>query len=338
MNVKIKSPDETKTVDVDAGPSKNRLYVLAGGKDGTSVPRTILTDSDGRIITSTELTSPLPSLNQIVRKVIAVGSTFYSDLLVTQDTAIKDFNFGGRGAGECTLAKYSPLTTEQIPGGGFNSSGNVSSWTLTGIGDSAVGSWSYATDQFTEGTGSAKYTFTKSDGNHYPEITYTWSTPKDFSEWRTIQGKVRVTVAAGGNQARTVQIRATSGTAVRIWQITGTTTTAPFSTEQWLTVVGDIESPSATAGTGSFDSTQVTSVSLRLTDGGNKTGSIWWDDIKLIGAVNIIQKIYSPGQTTSLNFDPVVIFNTNDNLLLILKNNDSTTREFQCVAAGVDIQ
>jgi hypothetical protein len=287
---------------------------------------------------SSELFSPLPSIKLTKTTVVPAGGNTNTQQTITSRTAIKELHLGGRASCEGFLARYSAATTEQIPGGGFNSSLNVSSWTNTSLGSSALLSWSYATDQFVEGTGSAKMTFTQSDANNYPEITYTYSTPKDMSVWKQIYARVRVTVAAGGQQTRTVQVRLTSGTAVRIYSITATTTTAPFTTEQWLTIQSDLNTPSSTTGTGTFDINNVNSISLRLVDGGNKAGSIWWDDVKLLGNFNILEKIYTAvGDTIQLRFDPVIIFEVGEVVYLSLTNNSASSTEFQISTSGVDI-
>jgi hypothetical protein len=278
-----------------------------------------------------------PSLKLTKRSVLASNASTNTQQTIVSRTGIKELHLGGRASCEGFLAKYVAAATSQIPSGGFNSSGQVAAWTNTGIGASAVGSWAYATDQFVEGTGSAKYTFTASANNDYPELTYTYSTPFDMSGWKKINGRVRVTVAAGGAQTRTVQIRLTSGTAIRIYSITGTTNTAPFSTEQWQLIDIDLETPSSTAGTGTFDINNVNSVSLRLQDGGNKAGSIWWDDIKLVGSLDIIEKIYTPSDTNQLIFDPIIIFEIGETVYLSMTNNSATSTEIQISTSGVNI-
>lgn len=278
-----------------------------------------------------------PSLKLTKATVLAAGASTNTQQTISTRTAIKEFHLGGKGACSGFLAKYVAATTLQIPSGGFNSIAQVAAWTNTGAGTSGAIAWTYATDQFVEGTGSAKHTFTASAANDYPELTYTYPTPLDMSVWKKINGRVRVTVAAGGSQTRTVQIRLTSGTAIRIYSITGTTITPPFSTEQWQSIDMDLDTPSSTAGTGTFDINNVNSVSLRLQDGGNKAGSIWWDDIKLVGSLNVLEKIYTTGPTNQLIFDPVIIFEVGDVIYLSLLNDSVTTTEFQISTSGVTI-
>lgn len=317
------------------GAAKSTKALLMAGTNGTlQIP--LLTDDEGRIVTTSEVVSQLPAFKEFLRQVAAVGQVVFGEYTLASNLAIKEFHIGGKVACEGTLALYHPDSVQVISG--FNSSGDVSAWANTGIGDGALAVWSYATDQFIEGTGAAKVTFTKSDANNYPEITYTFPTPLDLSSWRYVKAVARVTVAAGGNQTRKVQIRLTSGTAVRIWEVSGNTTTAPFSTEQWHYISGQIESPTATGGTGVFDINNVTSISLRLLDGGNKTGTLWWDDVKFMSEIAILEKIYSSnGSTEQLRFDPVIVFDTGDVILMTIKNNGTVSAEVQASASGVAI-
>jgi hypothetical protein len=286
-----------------------------------------------------ELISPLPSLKARLRAVISSQTARYSTFSIATRTAIKEFHVGGRLACEGYIAKYVAATTSFISGGNFEIAGDLAQWTDTSVGDSVSPAWSITNAQAYAGSFSATKAFSKSDQNNYPELTYTYSSPQDWSSWRYIHAAVRVSVASGGSQTRTVSVRVRSGTSIRSWQITGTTVTAPFSSEQWLVIQGELEAPDAISGTGAFDINNVDSISLRLQDGGNKTGTIYWDDVRLIGAITILDKIYSPtGQTTQLILDPVEIFETTDTLLLTLRNNDAAlSSEFEIVASGVDI-
>lgn len=268
-------------------------------------------------------------------KVVATNTSYFESFTMTNNIGLTDFHFGGRGIGQASISRYVDATTSQVPSGGFNSNGDVATWTNTGNGSSAGIAWVYATDQSTEGTGSAKHTFTQSDNNNYPAISYTWSSPQDFSLWRNILARVRVTVAAGGQQSRTVSIILTdSGGGTRTYSITGTTTTAPFSTEQWQTITGDIRNPTSESGT--FDIFNVISIQLKLQDGGNKTGSIWWDDVELQGALTLIERIYIPGNATSqIIVNPAQTLSIGEVLMLIIRNNDASSKEFTAVAQGM---
>lgn len=308
--------------------------MLVAGSDGT-YQRPLKTDSAGRLIVATEVVSVFPSFEQFIRRVVAANSVYNTTYTMTQDTAIKEFHVGGRTPCEAYMARYVAATQSIISG--FNSNADVAAWTNTGIGSSAGIAWVYNTAQMIEGTGSASHTFTQSDQNNYPEITFTFGTPQDLSVWRYVEAYARVTVAAGGAQTRAVQVILTSGTAKRIWQVSGTTTTAPFSTEQWHLVTGEIETPHAVSGTGVFDISSVNSISLKLLDGGNKTGTVYWDVPRFYGAITIVDKIYTAGDTNQLKFDPVKVFNNGEVLLISIKNNSATAAEIQAAASGVSV-
>lgn len=332
QNIKVLGEDELHRAKVD---SDKRLYTRASifGKTDLGVEVQLRTDEDGNIYVTSNVLSQVPNFREFLRKVLSSGETLFSIYPISEDTAIKEIHLGGTSACEGVLAKYNSSYVDLF--GTFNSSIEVAGWTDTSVGDSALEPWAYATNQFTEGTGSASKTFPKSDGNNYPEITYTFTPALDLSSILKISADIRTSVAAGGNTTRTIQIRLNSGTATRVYQLTGTTTTAPFSTEQWHTVVGTISTPDALAGVGTFDINTVNSISIRLQDGGNKTGTIWVDNVKFLEQINILDKIYTSGMSHQINFDPVIVFDAGEELYLSIKNNSSSSGEIQISASGV---
>lgn len=284
---------------------------------------------------SSTLLSPLPAFIARNNKILIAGSNVETNYTMTEDIALVDFHFGGTGAGQASVFRVDTDAEEFIPGGGFNSSVDVGMWTNAGLGSSSLLTWTYNTSQFVEGSGSAALTFTQSDSNNFPAIKYTWSTPKDVSVWHEVQAYVRVTVAAGGGQTRRVQIILTDiNAATRVYEITGTTTTAPFNTEQWLQILGVISTP--TSQTGTFDPYNVSSITLKLLDGGNKTGTIYWDNIKFLHSKDLIERIYIDANSTfQLVLNPVEVFNIGEVLGIQMKNNSATINEFTVTAKGV---
>lgn len=326
MKTKLCNPAETNCTNVTSGLAAHvNLRDNAGTEFGTAT---------NPIYTSGHI--QLPGFVVRSAKVLAAGATSYSVNTMTDDIAISDFHFGGRGPGQAAIFRTDLSYSALVPSGGFNSSGDVSTWTNTSIGSSAGISWVYNTAQSTEGSGSASHTFTQSDQNNYPEITYTWSTPQDFNAYRYIIAQARVTVAAGGSQTRTISIILEDvNAATRTYSLSGTTTTAPFSTEQWHTITGDIESP--TSSTGTFDSYNVSKIHLRLQDGGNKTGTIYWDNVHFEDSMELIERIYiDANRTFQLIVNPVELFSVGETLTLRFKNNDSVSREFTATAKGVE--
>jgi hypothetical protein len=119
-----------------------------------------------------------------------------------------------------------------------------------------------------------------------------------------------------------------------LWQLAGNTTTAPFSTEQWHTLLCELSSPFSE--TGAFDIYNVSSVKLRLQDGGNKTGTIWWDDVQAIEQITVIERIYiEANRSFLLPLDPVEIAQSGEIVGVSIKNNGTSSGEFTATAKGV---
>lgn len=282
-----------------------------------------------------EILSPLAAFVARSNKVLLAGQAIVDVYTMAQDIALVDFHFGGRGQGQAAIGRLDQSGTEQVPGGGFNSSSDVSMWTNAGAGSSSGLTWAYTTAQAFEGSGSATVTFTQSDNNNFPAIKYTWSSPKDVTNWRYINARGRVTVAAGGNQTRELQIILTDVNAnTRLYKTAGTTTTAPFSTEQWVQVLGEIPIPFSE--TGVFDPFNVSSITLKLLDGGNKSGTIYWDDVKFMESFELIERIYiDANRTFQLTLNPSEIVMTGEKLAILYKNSDSAAKEYTVTAKGV---
>lgn len=320
--------EQTPVQSTTGGAAHVNLRDNSGGEFGTQ-------ENPFFINGQSEILSPLPGFIARSNRVLAAGAAQSDTYTMVDDIALIDFHFGGRGIGQALISRVDTTVTELVPGGGFNSPSDVALWTNAGNGSSSGLTWTYTTAQAQEGTGSATVTFTQSDNNNFPAIKYTWSTPKDFSAWHEIQAYARVTVAAGGNQTRSIQIILTDvNAATRTYAVTGSTTTPPFNTEQWLQILGIIENP--TSETGTFDPFNVSSITLRLLDGGNKAGTIYWDNVKLLHSKTIIERIYiSANSTFQLNLNPVELFDTGDVLGIEFKNNDITAKEFTVTTKGV---
>lgn len=315
------------------GTSTSPWYVNLRSQNGTELAT--LTNP-AYTSSNYDVVSPLTEYVARLAKVVATGATTVSTFTLATNIALTGLQFGGRGPGQADFFIYNVAASQLVPSGGFNSSGDVSTWTNTGIGSSAGIAWVYNTSQFVEGTGSASHTFTQSDSNNHPEITYTWATPQDLNNWRYLIARARVTVAAGGAQTRTISvILEDTGGATRTYSLAGTTTTAPFSTEQWHTITAEITTPTTSSGT--FDPYSVSKVHLRLQDGGNKTGTIYWDNIHFEASQTLIDRIYGGGNSTfRLVLSPTKLMSSGDVLAIRLTNTDSVSREFTVTAKGVE--
>lgn len=311
--------------------------VITGKSIESATYKNVATDDLGRILVSDF--SPLSSVSVVERRVLAASGVYALTETITQDTAIKELTFGGRGPGEGMFGKYVAADNEFVPNGDFESSGEVSAWTNTGNGDGAALVLTYSTGQANTGTGSLRLgPATRSDANHYPEITYTWSTPENMDAWRYITASFYNFPPTGGAVTRTISIRLTDNAGnVRVYRVAGLTNAAPFNALGWITITGEIRIPTSQVGT-TFDINNVVSISLRMQDSGNKAyTAIYWDTVKLVGSLDIHQKIYTNGNTIQLNFDPVHVFTSGEVMYLALRNNDTTSKEFQLTVAGVDI-
>lgn len=347
QSVKLAGGDENYYADInpvsepvsETNKSVIATSVLVGLNNTTF--RKLVCNEDGHLITSgtSEILSPLPSISLTSRRALAPNASFFTSQIITEKTAIKELNVGGRVASEAMLAKYLPNVTEFVPSGDFETDTDVANWTNTGNGDSGSATWVRNTTQFVTGLSSASLTFTRSDGNHYPELSYIFPEPVDLTKWRYLRAHARVTVATGGGQSRTISIRvnSTNNTATRIWQLVGTTNTAPFNVAQWFSFVCELENPQLTIGSGVFDINRVNSISIRLQDGGNKSGTFFIDNVNFLSEIIPLSKIYSQGPTVQLRFDPVIIFDINDEIALFQRNNSNLTGEIQAGTSGVKV-
>jgi len=286
--------------------------------------------------TQAEILSPLPGFIARSNKVLAAGITSTDSYTMTQNIAVVDFHFGGKGIGQASLLRINTAAIEFVSGGGFNSSGDVAMWTNAGAGSSLAIPWAYSTAQSVEGTGSAALTFTSSSNNDFTAIKYTWITPKDLSTFRYINWSFYVTLASGGNQTRTASAILTDiNGATRTYQITGGTVNAPvFPQNQWVNMTEEIENPDASTGT--FDVYNVVSITLKLLDSGNKTGTLYCDNVRFTQSQSLIERIYiDANRTFQLVLNPVELFNTSEVLALQFKNTGVSSAEFTVTAKGV---
>jgi hypothetical protein len=318
---------------------EGRLMVDITGKTDTGDYVNIAVDDEGKLLTSgvSEVLSPLPGFVARSNSVLNAGASSLTTYTMTDDIAVVDFHFGGRGPGQASLLRISPSSSEVVPGGNFNSSDNVSTWTNAGAGSSGLLTWTYSTAQSVEGTGSATLTFTASAAGDYPAIKYMWSTPKDVSAWRYINASVYVTIATGGNQTRTASIILTdSNGATRTYQVSGGTANSPLfpARDSWYSFNRELATPDASTGT--FDPYNVVSITLKMQDSGNKSGTIYWDAVSFTQSQDLIERIYiDANRTFQLVLNPVELFDVGQVIGLLYQNNDTVAREFTATAKGV---
>lgn len=268
---------------------------------------------------------------------VNMGTTLFSTYTAVSKVAIKQFYAGGKGIGKQSLFSYVPETTTYINAGNFESSGDVSTWTVVdpGANSPAV---TYSTEQAQTGTGSAKVVFSKSDANNYTGLKQTFASALDLSLWRYVSAYYYNIVIAGGGYTVTVSIILTDNNgSTRKYDLSGTNTTAPFNANGWKKLTGEIDNPTSITGS-AFDSTSVVSLELRHVIAGNKAGTIYWDTAMLEGALTPLFPIYHPANASfNVSIDPVYVLNIGDKILITQSNNDVARREYFAMVSGVTI-
>lgn len=338
-NAAVKSVSEATSAPGAASSFAN----LIAGQYKTTLPTVtdgqqvaIQVDSKGRLLTASAVVSSLPAASIKVQQSINAGVTSYYSYTASQQLALKQFYAGGTGIGEQVLYAYTASTNQFVSFGDFESSGDVSNWVYTTNGGS--GTLAFSTSQQFTGSGSMSLTFTSSDSNHLNGAKQTFSTPQNFSSWRYVSSQFYNTVSAGAAYTRSIAIILTdSASATRTYLVSGLSTSSPFNASGWVQILGEIANPTSFTGS-SFDTTSITSIELRQWDSANKAGTVYWDTVKLSGALNNIFPIYHQANSSfNIAIDPVYVLNNGDTILIAQTNNDSTRREYFALAGGVSL-
>lgn len=264
------------------------------------------------------------------------GVTKFTSFTATIKTALKQFYAGGTGIGEQILYSYYPTNTVFVSFGDFESLADVANWPYYSAGGAGTGIAAYSTAQAYTGTGSVSITFTKSDINNSNGVRQTFTTPQDFSGYRYVTAQFYNTLSAGAAYTRTISIVLTDvGGNTKKFDVSGLSTAAPFNTSGWIKITGELANPTSSTGT-VFDNTQIYSMELRHVDSANRAGTIYWDTAKLESEIVPIFPIYHQANNSiNIPFDPVVVVNIGDILLLAQVNNDTVRKEFFAQASGV---
>lgn len=291
-------------------------------------------DKNGRIIVSNYSTvAPFQTFNQ---QSINSGITVYTSAIISSTIGLTQFYAGGTGIGKQALFKYTPSTTQFITDGNFESTGEVANWTISNPSAPDLGTKSYSTTQAYTGTGSVQLIFTKSDNTHNDRLTHTFSPSIDISGWRYITTQFYNTVSSGGAYTRTISITAyDSGGNTRVYSRSGSSTTSPFNSSGWIKITGEIENPTSSTGTG-FDPTDIVSIELKMTDSGNKTGTVYWDTVQLESQLVSIFPIYHIANSSfNITIDPVIQLVSGDQIVIVQKNLDTARKEYFAFVGGV---
>jgi hypothetical protein len=298
-------------------------------------------DQNGRLLTSTAVTSSLPAASFSVQQSINTGITAYTQFTAATKLALKQFYAGGTGVGKQELYSYGSATNSFINAGDFESASNfgtstdTNKWFWTSGG---TGSIAQSNTQVFSGSFSAQLTFSNSSGGNAQSVKQNFTTPVDFSGWRYVSAEFFNTLSSGGAYTRTISIVLTdNATNTRTYSVSGSSTASPFNSSGWIQILGEIANPTSASGT-SFDPTQIASVTLTMNDSANKSGVVYWDTVKLSGSLTPIFPIYHVANTSfNIAIDPVFVMNIGDTIIIAQTNNDTVRREYFASANGVSI-
>jgi hypothetical protein len=314
-----------ETYFVGADSSGNLRSIISGSYSGSPVQ--ISVDSAGRLYIADVSAGAKVSFFSYLNS----GVSYYSTYSVTQNLSIKQMVAGGTGSGICTLAKYTAATNQFINEGDFeNASAFGTTWVASSPG-TGLTSFSQSTTQKVTGSNSGRVVYAKSDANNYVSVKQTYSS-LDLTGWRYITASFYHDTPVGAAVTRTVYITLTSSNGdTRSYTTTFLTTQAAG----WVTITGEIENPSSATGTG-FDPSDIISVELKFIDSSNRAGTIYWDTVKVSGSITAKLKLYWQANSNArIDINPVETFLNGETLLLIIKNSDTSRKEFSVFASGV---
>ena len=330
-NIASGSPDTGNPIKV-GGVYNSTLPVVSSGSRVD-----LQLDSSGRLLTSTTITSQLPAASFTNNPTINSGVTVYTVFTASQKLALKQFYAGGTGIGKQELYSYAPSNSVFITGGDFEVAGDVgTTWVWTSVG--GTGSAAQSTTEAFTGTHSAAITFSNSAGNNAQGLKQTFGTVQDMSGWRYVTAEFFNTVSTGGAYTRTISIVLTdTGGNTKLFTVSGLSTASPFNASNWIAITGEINNPTTITGSG-FDNTQVVSIELLMTDSANKTGTVYWDTVKLSAQLTPIFPIYHQANASfNISIDPVFVMNIGDQVIIAQTNNDSSRKEYFAAANGVSL-
>ena len=296
--------------------------------------RASLSRGASQSISTVQIVSSLPAASVLASNFINAGVTVYTSYTATQALAFKQFYAAGTGIGKQVIYRYSPSNTLFINAGDFETPADIgTTWVWTSGGTGSIAS---STAQFFSGARAVQLTFSNSGGGNAQGVKQTYSSPVSYSGWRYITSQFYNTLSAGGAYTRTISIILTDSAAnTRKYDVSGLSTAAPFNASGWIKITGEIENPTSSTGTG-FDITQISSIELRMSDSGNKSGVVYWDTVRFEAQLTALFPIFHAANTSfNANFDPVAVLAISEQLLIGQTNNDAARKEFFALAGGV---
>ncbi len=334
VGVAINASNPTNWIEsLNSGQYSPTLPTLTSGGYGP-----LQVDINGRLITSTNVTIPAQTSFSFSSNIaINAGVTAYTTYTAVAQTAIKQFYAGGTGIGKQTLSRYYPSNTQYTTGGNFESAADCGT-TWIWVSSGGTGSIAQSNTQANTGTFSCALTFTNSSGGNAQGVKQTFSPVLDISSWRYLRSAFFNTVSAGGAYTRTISIIITDSAAnTRTYSTSGLSTASPFNTAAWIQLLGELENPTSSTGT-AFDATQIANIELRMSDSGNKAGTVYWDTVRLENQMVPIVPIYHDiNRSFNLVLDPVVVLAISDQIIATQRNSDATRKEYFALVSGVNL-
>ena len=262
---------------------------------------------------------------------IATNTTIYNDYTVpgTSTFSVSSYYVGGTGVARSTLAKHTPSTVTFISNGDFENAGQITPWAAV-TGTFTAPSPDSNSTQFQTGAASMRWIYVNSATALARRQTFTPA--QDFSGYRYI--RVKFFHDAPAATTRTISVILASGASTRTYSLSGTTGSAPFTNNTWVTLTCELENPTSSAGA-SFDLTSISTITLQMQDAANRSGTVYWDTLRLEDQMEVRHRIYtSTGDTVSAPLNPTETFLAGESLYLIVRNTGNTTQEFTAIAAG----
>ncbi len=308
----------------------------AAGVDDDGYVQNLHVDSSGNL--QVIVTASTSSIGQSIRNggFISAGTTVYDSYTVPSGKSFKVTNYyvGGTASGNNTslnskLSKYDSTATAFVEEGDFETAGDVTAWAVV-TGAFTAPSPDVSSVQFFTGASSMRWIYTSSATAHERKNTLT--STLDASGYRFIRAHFFNDAATAAT--RTISIVLTSGTSTRTYSVSGALGTAPFTSNTWVTIDAEIENPTSSTGA-AFDVSAITAISVKFIDSANKSGTVYWDTVRLEGSLDLKHQIYtSDGSTVSVIVQPE-LYVAGDTLLLSVRNTGASKVEYMGVVSGL---
>ncbi len=298
---------------------------MVGGLDASGLAKPATIDAEGRIRVTTALAGTSVSIQSA--GTLSAGMASYTEYVVPTGQTLELTNFytGGTAALRAGLATHDDTANSLVLNGGFENAGQVTPWAAV------TGSVTATSSGVQFQTGAASMAWAYSGSSTAIQRAQTFSPVLNLSTYRYL--RVYFFNDAATATTRTISVVLGSGSSTRTYSLSGALGTAPFTASTWILLECDLISP--TADTAGFDLTAVGTIALKMQDANNKSGTVYWDDVRLVDSLVLKHRLYSVGQTAILNFEKPEQFAGDTKLYLATRNIAATAAEFFTCAQGV---